>query len=99
VAAPEARVAVVEPLPLLQLSLKPAESHHGGIRDDGSMLGLLPAGETMGHAAGTGSASASAAAAAAPRALRLLQGQAYDARLVVTNTGRVPVGWASVSVR
>jgi hypothetical protein len=99
VAAPEARVLVVEPLPLLQLSLQPAagmaEGQHG---PDG--LGLLhPAsGGGSGTAAGE-PATPTAAAAAGPRSLRLLQGQVYSAQLTITNRSKAPVGWASVSIR
>ena len=78
-AAPEARVLVVEPLPLVQLSLAPAGD---AAQEAAEGLGLLAS-----EGGGT------------PRALRLLQGQVYLARLTVTNTSKVPLGWASISVR
>ena len=101
VAAPEARVLVVEPLPLVQLSLQPAPGLAEGQQDGPDGLGLLhPA---SGGAAAAGepatAAAAAAAAAAGPRSLRLLQGQVYSAQLTVTNNSKAPVGWASVSIR
>lgn len=95
-AAPEARVLVVDPLPLVQLSLQPAEGAGSGQQESGEGLGLLPAGGGGGSAAAGGDGSA---APTGPRALRLLQGQAYAGRLTVTNCSKVPLGWASVNVR
>jgi hypothetical protein len=102
VAAPEARVLVVEPLPLVQLSLQPAAGMAEGQQDGPDGLGLLlpAAGGSGGAAAGEpATPRAAAAAAAGPRSLRLLQGQVYSAQLTVTNNSKAPVGWASVSIR
>lgn len=103
VAAPEARVVVVEPLPLVQLSLQPAEGPAGGAQEAPDGLGMLPASVGGGDAASALSAGAAAAGAAAggagPRQLRLLQGQVYAAQLTITNSSRAPVGWASINIR
>ncbi len=105
VAAPEARVVVVEPLPLVQLSLQPGDGPAGGAQEAPDGLGMLPA--TAGGsgdaataaAAGGGAAAAAAGTAAGARQLRLLQGQVYTAQLTVTNTSKAPVGWASINIR
>lgn len=103
VAAPEARVVVVEPLPLVQLSLQPADGPAGGAQESPDGLGMLPA-AANGSAdaaapAPAGAAGGAAGAGPAARQLRLLQGQVYTAQLTVTNSSKAPVGWASINIR
>ena len=99
-AAPEARVVVVDPLPLVQLSLQLAEGAAGGAHESADGLGMLPASSAAGGGeAAPAGGGAGGGAGGAPRALRLLQGQVYVATLAITNTSRAPVGWASVSIR
>ena len=95
-------MVVVDPLPLVQLSLKPAGEQAGSHHELAEGLGMLPAAGGAGAGTGTtgsGSSGSGSEAAAGPRSLRLLQGQVYSMRLAVTNTSKAPLGWASVNVR
>lgn len=100
VALPEARVTVVDPLPLVELSVQPAEGPAGGAQESPDGLGMLPASAaTPSGEPATPGAAAGGGGGGGARLLRLLQGQVYPAQLTVTNTGKVPVGWASVNIR
>lgn len=94
-------MVVVEPLPLVQLNLRPGEGPAGGAQEASDGLGLLPAGGGAGGSKATAQAAAAGGgeAGGGPRLLRLLQGQVYVAQLTVTNNSRVPVGWASATIR
>lgn len=101
-------MVVVEPLPLVQLSLQPGDGPAGGAQESLDGLGMLPAAaggssSDAAAAAAQGGAAAPPAAGAAPaagtRQLRLLEGQVYTAQLTVTNTSKAPVGWASINIR
>jgi hypothetical protein len=91
-------VLVLEPLPLVQLSLLREEGEHEGPRDGGDGLGLLPPAAPA-LAASSPPARSGGGGGGGPPALRLLQGQAYAARLQVTNSSKVAVGWGNVTVR
>ena len=77
----------MEPLPLVQLGLQPAEGTLGSRQGGADGLGMLPP------------LPASSGAATGLLALRLLQGQVYAGQLTVTNIGKVPVAWGSANVR
>lgn len=90
---------VVDPLPLVQLSLQAAEGLPTGQPDEPEgLLGLQPPPRPASPPAGGAAAAAGSAAAGVP-VLRLLQGQVYAGQLTVTNRGKVPVGWGTVTIR